>query len=95
MGMLRKVIIVTADWDYLRDQLNSLCSQLTREGITCEMRNYMDPEALQLIIKYGINNGIVRIPQIYVVNDGDVRRIGYEVRDDLRLIIKDLGNYLE
>ena len=87
--MPKKIIIITAEWDHFKDQLNALCSQLINEGINCEIKDYEDPDSLQLIIKYGINDGMVRIPQIYIINDGNVRRVNYEVTDDLRLVIKD------
>ncbi|GAB6945699.1 hypothetical protein [Vulcanisaeta sp. JCM 14467] len=87
--MPKKIIIITAEWDHFKDQLNALCSQFINEGINCEIRDYDDPNALQLIIKYGISNGIVRIPQIYIINNGDVKRVNYEVTDNLKLVIKD------
>ncbi|WP_054857393.1 hypothetical protein [Vulcanisaeta sp. JCM 16159] len=93
--MPKKIVIVTADWDYFKDQLSMLCSQFIKAGIDCETMNYEDQEALRLIIKYGIDNGVVRIPQIYVIINGDVKRITYEITDDLRLVIKDLDNYLK
>ncbi|WP_054842411.1 hypothetical protein [Vulcanisaeta distributa] len=93
--MPKKIVIVTADWDYFKDQLTTLCSQFIKAGISCEMRDYGSPDALQLIIKYGIDNGLVRIPQIYLISNGEVRRIAYEITSDLRLVIKDLDNYLK
>ncbi len=59
------------------------------------MKDYGNPDALQLIIKYGIDNGLVRIPQIYLISNGEIRRITYEITSDLRLVIKDLDNYLK
>ncbi|GAB6948384.1 hypothetical protein JCM16161A_25140 [Vulcanisaeta sp. JCM 16161] len=92
--MQKKIIIVTAEWDYFKEQLSTLCSQLSRAGVDCEVRDYGNPEALRLIVKYGIDNGMIRIPQIYVISDGNVRRIDYEVTSDLKIIIKDLNDYI-
>ncbi|ADY00795.1 MAG: hypothetical protein ACP5GZ_04150 [Vulcanisaeta sp.] len=91
--MPKKIIIVTAEWDYFKDRLSNLCSQLIKAGINCEIKDYRDPEAMRLIIKYGVSNGIVRIPQIYLINDYEVKQIKYYITNDLRLIMNELSNY--
>ena len=90
--MAKTVIIITSKWDYLKDQLDTLCAQLLKAGINCEIRNYDEPEAMRLIIRHGINNGIVRIPQIYIIDNERVRQVKYRVTNDLRLVIDELNN---
>ncbi len=90
--MAKTVIIITSKWDYLKDQLDALCMQLLRAGVNCETRNYDEPEAMRLITRYGINNGIVRIPQIYIIDNERIRQVKYRVTNDLSLVIEDLNN---
>jgi hypothetical protein len=80
-----RVVVITEEWDYFRDELESLCAELDRRGIECRILDLRNDESTRLIIKYGIENGIVRIPQIYVISDGDVKRIQYEVTKNVRL----------
>jgi hypothetical protein len=88
--MIRKVIVITKDWDYLRSDLELLCERLIKSNVECEMRDLDDTESRQLVIRYGIENGIVRIPQIYVIKDGNIKRMHYEVTKDVRLNVDSL-----
>ncbi|MCG2863852.1 MAG: hypothetical protein L7H10_01165 [Vulcanisaeta sp.] len=89
-----RVVVITEEWDYFRDELESLCAELDRRGIECRILDLRNDESTRLIIKYGIENGIVRIPQIYVISDGDVKRIRYEVTKNVRLNLESLINHI-
>ncbi len=86
------MIIITSKWDYLKDQLDALCTQVLKAGINCEIKSYDEPEAMKFIIRYGINNGMVRIPQIYIIDNDKVRQVKYRVTNDLKLVIDDFNN---
>lgn len=47
---------------------------------------------MKFIIRYGINNGMVRIPQIYIIDNDKVRQVKYRVTNDLKLVIDDFNN---
>nr|KJR72495.1 MAG: hypothetical protein TU36_01710 [Vulcanisaeta sp. AZ3] len=92
MKNVKRVVIITADWDYLRKDLDSLCEQVLRIGFECEIHNYNEEAVISLLIKYGISNGIIRIPQIYVIQNGEIRRVGYRVLDSIKLDIDEVIN---
>ncbi len=84
------VLIITAEWDYFKDQLESLCRALERHGIKCEILDYRDERALDLLLKYCIINGLIRIPQILLVSNGHVKRFEFKVNEELRIDIDGL-----
>ncbi|WP_069807365.1 hypothetical protein [Vulcanisaeta thermophila] len=83
------VIITTAPWDYHRDELNAVCNELISRGINCRLMDYEENEALKLLLKYGIKDGMVRIPSVFIIHGDRVIQVTYEVRDDLTTNIRE------
>ncbi|MGC8543737.1 MAG: hypothetical protein ACP5NQ_07315 [Vulcanisaeta sp.] len=90
--MEEKVIIITAEWDYSKDDLTTLCLRLHELKINCEIMNYDDPSIIWFVIKHGISDGIIKIPQIFVVINGKIKRIMYGMSKDLHLEIMNIVN---
>jgi len=67
-----RLIVITAPWDHYSRRISRICSKL--EG--CIILYYYEEEALKLILKYGIDGGMVRIPQFYIEKEDGVVRLG-------------------
>lgn len=82
-------IIITAPWDHYRKELENLCEELISYSIDCRIMNYEDPEAVGLLLKYGIEDGMIKIPKIFLVINNQVIEIKYELHEDLTTNMKE------
>ncbi|GEM_PF-4670152 len=84
-----KVVVITAEWNFHKKRVEEICRELERQGISCIVRNYSDE--LELLIKYCIKNGLIKLPKILViVNDKVVKVIDEVELDKILLTLKEV-----
>ncbi|ABW01633.1 hypothetical protein [Caldivirga maquilingensis] len=76
-----EVIVITASWDVHLGFIKYHCRRLLRKGIPCEVTMINNNDAKELLIKYGVKNGIIRIPTVLVLSKNGVNVIDvYQLR---------------
>jgi hypothetical protein len=74
-------VIITAQWEVGIGLVRHYCRALINRGFRCRLMMINEDNAKDLLIRYGVREGVVKIPLILMINSGGVRVISI---DDLR-----------
>ncbi|MGC8596734.1 MAG: hypothetical protein ACP5NY_02325 [Thermocladium sp.] len=76
-----EVIIVTEDWEINYDKLLNACKRL---GDKCIMLNLSSDDGLNMLLRYGVEDLMAKIPLILIKRENRYYKLGIE--DFLKLI---------
>ncbi len=63
------VVVVTAEWDLFRGDAERLCDELSRRHVKCIVKyidGNVDEETAELLTRYCVRDGMIKIPQVVV-----------------------------
>ncbi|WP_291999710.1 hypothetical protein [Caldivirga sp.] len=70
-----EVIVVTASWDVHLGFIKYHCRRLLNKGVLCRVIMINDNDAKELLIKYGVRDGIIKIPVVLILSENRVNVI--------------------
>ena len=79
-GQLDEIVVITEEWDVNFRELSIACNAL---GSKCRMLSLDSPEALDLLLRYGTRDSMVKIPLILCRSGASITRI--TIREFLEL----------